>query len=174
MVEMAVDSVRVSMSNQQRVVILKDLHEERYLFIWISADVALAIAQELQGTVPQRPLTHDLLKAIITQMGGRVVSVTVTEIRQQVYHSQITIEVGGKRIEVDSRTSDAIALAVRAKCPIFAAESVLEEAGVIPEEMEPGRKDKRGKAATSSETPNLDAYRDFINSLDILDEFGKD
>ena len=169
MVEMTVDSVRISMGNQQRVVILKDLHDERYLFIWIAQAEAMAIAQELQGAKLQRPLTHDLLKSVITAMGGTVVEVAITELRDSIYHARITIEVDGRRIEIDSRTSDAIALAVRVKCPIYAAEAVLAEAAVIPDEADLPMHKRSAKPSAD----DLSAYRDFINTLDILDEFGK-
>lgn len=171
MVEMTVDSVRISMGNQQRVVILKDLHDERYLFIWIAQAEAMAIAQELQGARLQRPLTHDLLKAVIAALGGTVVEVAITELRDSIYHARITIEVDGRRIDVDSRTSDAIALAVRVKCPIYAAEAVLAEAAVIPDEAD--MPTQSGKKSATLSADDLSAYRDFINSLDILDEFGK-
>ncbi len=172
MVEMTIDSVRVSMGNGQRVVILKDLREERHLFIWITADLAMTIAQEMQGTKSQRPLTHDLLKNIIAQLGGKVIQIAITDLRKAIYYATITIEVGGQRIEIDARPSDAIALAVRVKCPIYAAERVLEEAGVLPEGLEgPARSDKRSSSATSQD--NLEVYRSFIESLDVLDDFGK-
>lgn len=175
MVEMTIDSVRVSMGNGQRVVILKDMRDDRYLFIWITPDQALAIAQEMQGTVPQRPLTHDLLKHIITELGGRVVSVAVTELRQQIYYARVTIEAGGRHLEIDARPSDAIALAVRVKCPIYAAENVLDEAAVFPEGLDrPSRRESLGKPSASEAKYNLDVYRDFIESLDILDDFGKE
>jgi bifunctional DNase/RNase len=171
MIEMTVDSVRVSMGNQQRVVILKDMQEERYLFIWIGQPESLAIAQELQGLKPPRPLTHDLLATVIERLGGRVASVTITELRQSVYHARITVEADGGSIEIDSRSSDAIALAVRVKCPIYATESVIAEAAVIPEEGDKAAGRTTGRAPSADD---LAVYRDFINSLDILDEFGKD
>jgi len=168
MVEMTVDSVRINVGNRQPVVILKDTHEDRYLFIWIAQPESQAILQELQGVTLKRPLTHDLLKSVITKMGGRVTKVTITALRDSVYHASITIDVDGKELEIDSRTSDAIALAVRVKCPIFAAESVLDEAAVIPDESE---KPSSQKKKTSGD--NLSLYRDFINNLDSLDDFGK-
>ena len=171
MVEMMVDSVRISMGNQQRVVILKELHDERYLFIWIAQDQAIAIAQELQGAKVQRPLTHDLLKSVITALGGRVTQVAITALRDAVYHATISIEINGHTVEIDSRTSDAIALAVRVKCPIYAAEAVLEEGAVIPEDAE--RPSKRERSIGGASNDDLAAFRDFINTLDSLDEFGK-
>ncbi len=173
MVEMLVDSVRFS-RNQSRVVILKDQREERYLLIWIGQAESAAIAHQLQGSAYPRPLTHDLLRSVITQMGGRVVNVTISELRQTTFYAYITIEVNGRTIEVDARPSDAIALAVRVKCPIYAAEAVLDAAAVVPEEIE-GTPQSQSRKSTSSPThDDLAAYRDFINGLDILDDFGKD
>src|SRR5579859_5745338 len=116
MVEMTVESVRINLATQQRVVILKATKQERYLFIWIAQPEAYAIAVELQGATSPRPLTHDLLKNLIQQLGARIV-----------------LDAAGRHIEVDSRPSEAIALAVRAKTPIFVEESVLDQAGVILE-----------------------------------------
>lgn len=171
MIEMTVDSVRVSVGNQQRVVILKDAKQERYLFIWIGQPESMAIAQELQGLTPPRPLTHDLLKTIINELGGRVVSITITELRQAVYHARITLDVNGRHVDIDSRSSDAIALAVRVKCPIYAVDTVLEEAAVIPEDAE---KPARRPRSSGPSADDLAVYREFINSLDVLDEFGKE
>lgn len=173
MVEMTVDSVRVSVSNGQRVVILKDLREERFLFIWISPDVAEAIALEMRGTKPQRPLTHDLLKNSITQLGGQIVNIVISDLRQAVYYARVIIEVNGRQVEIDARPSDAIALAVRAKCAILVEEAVLEEAAVMPEDLDP-RSRKGSPSKSKSAADNLEIYRDFINNLDSLDDFGKE
>ncbi|MBA3824280.1 MAG: bifunctional nuclease family protein [Ktedonobacterales bacterium] len=173
MVEMAVDSIRFTRS-QQRVVVLKDTHDDRYLLIWIGQSESAAIVHELQGASYPRPLTHDLLKAVITDMGGKVVHIVINELKQSTYYARIVIEIGGKTVEVDARPSDAIALAVRVKCPIYASEAVLKAAAVIPEELEGTRKGPAPRAMGEAEAANLDAYRDFINNLDILDEFGKD
>lgn len=174
MVEMTVDSVRVSMGNQQHVVILKERLQDRYLFIWIGQSESNAIVQELKGTTAQRPLTHDLLKSVISNLGGKVVQISITELRQSIYYARIIVEINGRRVEIDARPSDAIALAVRVKCPIFAAEEVLAEAAVIPEDTTEKPASRKGKASSSNPTgDDLAIYRDFINSLDILDDFGK-
>ena len=170
MVEMTVDSVRFS-RNQERVVVLKDTVDGRFLLIWIGQSESSAIAHQLQGTTYPRPLTHDLLRTIITQMGGKVMKVVINELRQTTFYAHIHIEMGMRVIEVDARPSDAIALAVRVKCPIYAAESVLDEAAVVPEEVE-GRPRKTAPGSTQS-ADELAIYRDFINNLDILDDFGK-
>lgn len=175
MIEMTVESVRINLATQQRVVILKSTKQERYLFIWIAHPEAYAIAVELQGTTSPRPLTHDLLKNVITELGAKIVSIVISDLIDEIYYARIVLDVAGRHVEVDSRPSDAIALAVRAKTPIYVEESVLDRAGVAleqGEEQQPQRSKSESKQET--EADNLDAYRDFINSLDALDEFGKD
>jgi hypothetical protein len=175
MVEMTVESVRINLATQQRVVILKATKQERYLFIWIAHAEAYAIAVELQGTTSPRPLTHDLLKNVISELGAKIVSIVISDLIEDIFYARIVLDVDGRHVEVDSRPSDAIALAVRAKTSIFVEESVLERAGVALETNEepPASKPEQRRERTL-EQDNLDAYRDFINTLDVLDEFGKD
>ncbi len=173
MVEMTVESVRINLQTSQRVVILKATKQERYLFIWIAHAEAYAIAIELQGTSSPRPLTHDLLKNIISDLGGKIESIVISDLIEDIFYARIVMDVDGRHVEADSRPSDAIALAVRAKVPIFVEDSVLERAGVALEATEEpitSNSDPR----TEQDDENLEAYRDFINSLDALDEFGKD
>ncbi len=176
MVEMTVESVRINLSTQQRVVILKATKQERYLFIWIAHAEAYAIAVELQGTTSPRPLTHDLLKNVIGELGATIVSIVISDLIDEIFYARIVLDVAGRHVEIDSRPSDAIALAVRAKTPIYVDEGVLERAGVTLEQSEESPKlPARAESTEGTETDeNLDAYRDFINSLDVLDEFGKD
>lgn len=176
MVEMTVESVRINLATQQRVVILKSTQQERYLFIWIAYPEAFAIAVELQGTTSPRPLTHDLLKNVITELGAKIVSIVISDLIDEIYYARIVLDVDGRHVEIDSRPSDAIALAVRAKTPIYVEESVLERAGVTLEsgDEQPHKNKLDTKAEKEKDLDNLDAYRDFINSLDVLDEFGKD
>ena len=134
MIEVIIDSIRVSLMSQYRIVILKDTNSDRYLPIWIGPCEADAITIELQEMPPQRPLTHDLLKSMIRELGGKVVNILINDLRHDVYYARIVIDVGGKQIEVDSRPSDAIALAVRTKVPIFVAETVMERHSIEPEE----------------------------------------
>jgi len=168
MVEMTVESVRINLATGQRVVILKDLKVDRYLFIWIANAEAYAIAMELQGTTAPRPLTHDLLKSVITELDGKMTNIVISDLVDDIFYARLVIDAHGRQVEVDSRPSDAIALAVRAKVPIYVAETVLERAGVTLESTEEQQEQQR------QEQDNLDVYRDFINSLDALDEFGKD
>src|SRR5947207_2179411 len=151
MVEMTVESVRINLATQQRVVILKATRQERYLFIWIAHAEAYAIAIELEGTTSPRPLTHDLLKNVISGMGGNILRVEVSDLVDDIFYARIVVDVTGKQVDFDARPSDAFALAVRAKTPIFVEEIVLERAGVTldanegPQPDAPETKEEQGK-----------------------------
>lgn len=173
MVEMSVESVRINLATNQRVVILKDGQGDRYLFIWIATAEAYSIAMELQGTTSLRPLTHDLLKAVIADLGGKLISVIINDLSDDIFYARLVLDANGRHVEVDSRPSDAIALAVRAKVPIYVEESVLDHAGVTLQSQVEAEEAAPGVSAAAEENDNLDVYRDFINSLDVLDEFGK-
>lgn len=173
MVEMSVESVRINLATSQRVVILKEPQTERYLFIWIANPEAYSIAMELQGTASPRPLTHDLLKSVILELGGKLTQVMINDLVDDIFYARLVFDADGRHAEVDSRPSDAIALAVRLKVPILVAETVLDLAGVTLKESDDSE-ELRGTTAEGGEAAdNLDIYRDFINSLDMLDEFGK-
>jgi bifunctional DNase/RNase len=158
MVEVKIDSVRVSLMSQHRVVILKEVDGERYLPIWIGPYEADAITIQLQEVEVARPLTHDLLKTAITQMGGVVRQVIVSDLRQDTFYATIFVERNGKTLEIDSRPSDAIALAVRAKVPIYVEDGVMDTASITPEEEE-----------TGEDAPS--AFKDLLEGLD-LDKLG--
>ncbi len=169
MIESVVESIRVSLVTNQRVVILKELEGERYLPIWIGPFEAEAIAMELQGVEAARPLPYDIMKTIIGDLGGRVRRILVTGLRDDVFYATIVLEAAGRQIEVDSRPSDAIALAVRTKVPIFVDETVLDKAGVpFGEEEEETGSEAKPKPAVEDE--KLSSFREFINSLDFSDE----
>ena len=175
MIEVAIDSIRVSLTSQHRIVVLKDNNSERYLPIWIGPFEAEAITNELQENPPQRPMTHDLLKSVIQELGGRVVHVLINDLRNDIYYARIVVEINDKQVEIDSRSSDAIALAVRVKTPIFVADRVMEKAGVEPDEdvSDEVVEDKAKGAAENVEVDEgkLSAFADFVNSLDLdLDE----
>jgi hypothetical protein len=164
MIEVVIDSIRMSLMSQYRVVILKDTTSDRYLPIWIGPCEADAITVELNEMPPQRPLTHDLLKSTIREMGGRVVHILISDLRSDVYYARVVVELNGREIEIDSRPSDALALAVRVKSPIFIAESVMDRAGIEPEE------DVESTAPLGAEEvaeDKLSAFKDFVNSLDL-------
>jgi bifunctional DNase/RNase len=159
MIEVKVDSIRASLMSEHRVVILKDLNAERYLPIWIGPYEAEAIALRLQNREVARPLTHDLLNNVIAELGGEVSHIVVTALRNDTFYSLITVSLNGGRLEIDSRPSDAIALAVRANVPIFVDEDVMAEAGIVPER----------EVAEDTEDEALSAFRDFIDGLDLDD-----
>lgn len=169
MVEMSVESVRINLATNQRVVILKEGQTDRYLFIWIANPEAYSIAMEMQGTSSPRPLTHDLLKSVITELGATLISIIINDLADDIFYARLVLDSNGRHVEVDSRPSDAIALAVRLKVPIFVDEKVLDQASVTLQNVddEPLPRDRKRV------DDNLDVYRDFINSLDALDEFGK-
>lgn len=172
MVEMSVDSVRISVENSQRVVILKDREGDRFLFIWIANPEAYSIALELQGSTPPRPLTHDLLKSVIVELGAKVERVVINEMVDDIFYARILMDMDGRHVEIDSRSSDAIALAVRVKAPIFVADKVMESASVA---LNSGGVGEQTAISSEQRSPayNLDVYRDFIQNLDILDELDK-
>jgi len=176
MVEMTIDSIRVSLMNYQRVVILKEKVAERYLPIWIGPAEADAIAVKLQDVSVPRPLTHDLLSSIISSLGAAVNSIIVCDLSNDTFYAKIVLEYDGKSLEIDSRPSDAIALAVRSSAPIFAEDAVLEKAGVLldKETGKPLPLDQEGKGKTvdEEELKRMSAFRDFIDNLD-LEDFGK-
>lgn len=174
MVEMSVDSVRISVENSQRVVILKDLEGDRCLFIWIATPEAYSIAMEIQGQTPPRPLTHDLLRSVITELGGKVERIVISDLIDDIYHARVVLEANGRQVEVDSRSSDAIALAVRMKAPIFVSDKVMESGSVKLSSGEERGERRITESKTSSATQlDLEVYREFIEGLDILDELDK-
>ena len=172
MLEMTIESIRVSMLNHQRVVILKEKDAERFLPIWIGPAEADAIAVKLQEYQVPRPLTHDLLSNVIGALGATVNSIIVSDLQNDTFFAKIILAVDGKQVEIDSRPSDAIALAVRIKVPIFAEEAVIEKAGII---IDP----ETGKPAPARDIPpeeleKMSEFRDFIETLDLSDfEKGK-
>lgn len=176
MVEMVIDSIRVSLMNYQRVVILKEKNSDRYLPIWIGPNEADAIAVKLQGVSIPRPLTHDLLTSVIETLGARIDSITVTDLKNDTFYATIALVVDGKQIDVDSRPSDALALSVRVEAPIFVDDSVLDKAGILldkdtgkPVFDETMRIDNKGKQVSDDELKKLSAFSDFIDTLDWED-----
>ncbi|MGD0765156.1 MAG: bifunctional nuclease family protein [Dehalococcoidia bacterium] len=173
MIEMSIESIRVSLMNYQRVVILKEKNAERYLPIWIGPAEADAIAVRLQDVSVARPLTHDLLRSVIDALGAEINCIVVNDLANDTFYARIVLYVSGHSMEIDSRPSDAIALAVRANVPIFADESVLEKAGVLlDKEGEKGEGDDKTVELNPEELEKMSAFRDFIESLD-LDDFEK-
>lgn len=179
MIETVVESIRVNLVTENRVVFLKERHGSRHLPIWIGEFEAQAIAMEMQGIASPRPLPYDIMKAIIGEMEGQVERVLVTDLSQDVFYARIIIRAAGRALEIDARPSDAIALAVRTGATIFVDESVMERAGVSldgegdDEAVSPTVSEGSTPQATAApEDESLSIFRDFINTLD-LDDFDK-
>jgi bifunctional DNase/RNase len=163
MIKVTIDSVRASLLSQHRVVVLKEEDLERYLAIWIGPYEADAITIKLQGVEIARPLTHDLLEQAILRLGGTVSHVVVNDLHDDTFYARVVVDKDGERIELDSRPSDAIALAVRVRSPIFVSESVMERAGITPDE------EIDLDELTADELEQLAPYKDFIEGLDLGD-----
>lgn len=171
MIEVNIDSIRVSLMSQHRVVVLKEIDTERYLPIWIGPFEADAITIQLQGVQVARPLTHDLLKSFIDEMGAKISHVMVSELKNDTFYARIVMDINGDSMEIDSRPSDAIALAVRVNAPLFVAEEVMEMASIVPEKsLEELETD--AEPISDEEEEQLSVFQDFINELD-LDDLGK-
>ncbi|MFQ5854220.1 MAG: bifunctional nuclease family protein [Anaerolineae bacterium] len=170
MIEVTVDSIRVSLISQHRVVVLKELNSDRYLPIWIGPFEADAITIALQGVDIPRPLTHDLLKRVVDEVGGEISHILVNDLRDDTFYARIVMDVNGRHSEIDSRPSDAIALAVRAKVPIYVVEGVMERAGVLPAEDEAIHDEI---TLTPEEEEKLGIFREFVDTLD-LEDLGED
>lgn len=189
MIETTVESIRVSLVTQNRVVILREVDGDRHLPIWIGAYEAEAIAMELQGVTATRPLPYDLIRVLLGELDVTIDEVRITNLSDQVYYARIVVNQAGRTIEIDSRPSDAIAIAVRTGTRILVSEAIMDEVGVaLPHEIEdeidaqpaddvPATFAPPQEAIPSSEsTPRPDeklgVFRDFINSLD-LDDFDR-
>lgn len=176
MVEVTIDSIRVSLMNYQRVVILKEKSAGRYLPIWIGPSEADAIAVKLQGATVPRPLTHDLLNNVIDVLGGYINSIVVSDLQNDTFYGKIILNIDDEKIEVDSRPSDALALAVRAGVPIYVEDMVLEKAGIFLDQEKGKLLSEKGHETLSKlsnqEMKDLSAFSEFINTLD-LEDFNK-
>lgn len=172
MKEMNIESVRLSLMNYQRVVILREKGSDRYLPIWIGPSEADAIAVRLQDVAVARPLTHDLLKNLIEQLGATVSYIVVSDLANDTFFARIVLDLNGAMVEVDARPSDAIALAVRVEVPIYAEDNVLDNAGVLLDDQ-PDTDDEsaapRSRPVDAEELERLGAFKDFIESLDLSD-----
>lgn len=157
MVEVKIESIRVSLMSQYRVVILKDLASNRYLPIWIGPYEADAITIHLQDVQVPRPLTHDLIVKVIEELDAKVEHVYVSDLSNDTFYARIVLKAGDREISIDSRPSDAVAIAVRVECPIYVNEEVMERAGVTSED----------EGTVPDE--DLGAFKDFIGSLDLDD-----
>ena len=155
LIPMDVVGVRVELPSNQPIVLLREKDGSRYLPIWIGANEATAIATALEGIQPPRPLTHDLMRSVIDAVGALAVRVVITEMRDSVFYADLALEVSGKEIQISSRPSDAIALAVRTGTPVFTISEVLEEAGVHFEE--------------DDEEEEVARFREFLEEVTVED-----
>jgi bifunctional DNase/RNase len=182
MIEATVESIRVSLVTQNRVVILKEVHGNRHLPIWIGSYEAEAIALELQGVTPTRPLPYDLMRAMLEELGATIDHIVIADLNDQVYYASIILSIGDRTVQLDARPSDAIALAVRTDARVLIEDAVMDNAAVsLDDDGEPITDDSgsQGADVMSNFDPGSDAgsdelgiFRDFINSLD-LDDFDK-
>ena len=162
MIEVRVESIRISLMSDSRIVILKEVDADRYLPIWIGQCEAEAIAIQLRKVPVSRPLTHDLLKNVIGEMGGQVSHIVVRDLSNDTFYAHIAVNLNGVQLDIDSRPSDALALAVRAHVPVFVEEEVMMEAGIIPE-------DDISEDGEDADDGELSAFREFVNNLDTDD-----
>jgi len=181
MIEMIVESIRLCVTDYRRVVMLKGKDTNHYLPIWIGASEADAIAVKLQGASVPRPMTHDLMRSIISELGGTVTYIVVNDLQKDVYFAKVVLNRNGEQVEIDSRPSDAIALAVRVKVPIYVEEDVLDRGGVwLDQKTGKLAEEEAGPPANPQEKQVIDeemkkkasAFYDYINKID-LDDFGK-
>jgi uncharacterized protein len=175
MIEVTIDSIRVSLMSQQRIVILREKNAERYLPIWIGVYEAESITIALQEVEVARPLTHDLMKNIFNHLNTRVLRVEVVALRDDTFYGNIVVETNGRVLEIDSRPSDALAIAVRTHVPILVARAVLDSAGIIPEEDLQDQTSRPQELTTSEPTETesseerLSVFKDFLEGLDLGD-----
>jgi len=174
LIELKVDSLRVSLTNQQRIIVLKQVDDDRYLPIWIGPYESEAITIALQEVEISRPQTHDLVKNAIELLQGRILYAAIMDLKDDIFYGIIRIALDDKEIELDSRPSDAIAIAIRAHVPIFASKKVMEDASIIPEEInedegvrseneETGEKSK----GSSANRDRLSIFAEYLDSKDV-------
>ena len=173
MIEVIIDSIRASLTSQGRVIMLRDVNSDRQLVIWIGICESDSIAIELQDNESARPLTHDLLKNVIEQMGGVISHIEINDLRDQTYYALLYYKVGKQMNSIDCRPSDAIAVAVRAKVPIYVAEEIMDDGGITPEpDISISASDEEDDADTTAADPKLDAELDAFRSF--LDDLSED
>lgn len=162
MIEVVLETIQMSLVSSHRIVVLKETTQERYLPIWIGPCEAEAISVCVNGVETPRPLTHDLLVHLLETLGANLQYIYVNDLADNTFFARLVLDVNGAEVLVDSRPSDAIAIAVRVGAPIYVAETVMEEAGVIPEQ------DITIQAA-QDRAENLSVFRDFLKTLDSED-----
>lgn len=172
MIEVFVESIRVNMTNYKRVVMLKEKSASRYLPIWIGHFEADAIAIPMQNMPVSRPLTHDLLKSVVGALGGKLQAVVINELADETFYAKLVIDANGQHMEIDSRPSDAIALAIRGKVPIYVEEAVLDQAGMLLEAEGEEGEGAEVAEGTREKAKIPSVFEEFLQTLDI-DDLGK-
>lgn len=173
MIEVVIDSIRVSLMSQQRIVILRETHQDRYLAIWIGVYEAEAITLALQEVEVSRPLTWDLLKNVFQTLNTRILRVEVVALREDTFFGNIVVEFEGREVHIDTRPSDALALAVRAHVPIFVTRQVMDAAGIVPEadlqdvETMPETASQEIVEPAEENSNRLSVFEDFLDQLDL-------
>jgi len=175
--ELEIESIRVRQETQQRAVVLRVKDSDLFLPIFVGHFEVEAIRIKLMDVEVQRPMTHDLLDDVIGNLGGSVKSIVVSELKNDTFYAKILVDYNNTIIEIDSRPSDAIALAVRTNAPIYAEDDVVDKAGVnLDAEVEEAREVSNNSQQTpvnEDELKSLSAFTDFIDTLD-LEDLGKD
>ncbi len=176
MVEVVIDSLRVSLTNQQRIVVLREIGMERYLPIWIGPYEAESITIALQEIEVARPQTHDLLKNFLIELNARLIRVEVSSLADDVFYGNLVVEANNQIVDIDSRPSDALALAVRAHVPILVARDVMDKAGIVPEkdletesETSDSTADKSEEGVQEENSDRLSIFEDFLQNLESDD-----
>ena len=172
MVEVVIDSVRVSLMSPQRVVVLRQTEMERYLAIWVGPYEAEHITVALQEVELSRPMTHDLLKNVFSLLNANILRIEIVALKGDTFYGNIVVKTDEKIIDIDSRPSDAIALAVRAHVPILVSQEVMDEAGIVPErDMQaegpavPADDIKPLPPSPEDSEKGLDVFEDFLKKL---------
>jgi len=161
LIPLEIVGVRVELPSNQPIVLLRETAGTRYLPIWIGASEATAIATAMEGVQPPRPLTHDLMRSVIDAVGALAVRVVITEMRDSVFYADLALDMSGNEVEISSRPSDAIALAVRTGTPVFAVPALLDEAGIHFEEE-------------TQDEDEVARFREFLEEATVEDFLGGD
>jgi uncharacterized protein len=162
MVEVTLETIQISLVSSHRIVVLKEVGSERYLPIWIGPCEAESISVGAKGIDVLRPLTHDLIVSVLDSLDAELLYISVNDLADNTFYATLVVNARETEVEIDARPSDAIAVAVRTGVPIYVADSVMDEAGVMPEKdiMQP---------ITGDNAENLSIFRDFLSSLDFDD-----
>lgn len=171
LIEVVIDSIRISLTNQQRIVLLREVNAERFLPIWIGPYEAESITIALQEIEIARPQTHDLLMRTIEQLKGKLTRVEVVALKGDVFYGSLVVQVNGESIYIDSRPSDSLALAVRAHVPILVSRAVLDLAGIVPDQDLQSVNEEDSISMAGEEThedaqKRLSVFEDFLQKFD--------